>query len=199
MDEWRNVNLAPCRAHGSLPACHREASMRLETGSYESPVGPLTIVECAAGPLVVAYPGRASTIRWNIRTRGATPAIEVVDGPCRTTAKWLDAYFGGHPPRFPYPRYLTRWLELSPGQIAVFRALRRIPFGETRSYDDLARVTGIHPRVVGQLVGSNPLSIVIPCHRVVGKDGALVGYGGGVAKKRWLLEHELRAAGVVLR
>jgi len=173
--------------------------MRLETGSYESPVGPLTIIESDAGPLVVAYPGRANSIRWNIRTRGATPSVAVVEGPCRTTAKWLDAYFEGRPRRFAFPRYLTRWLELSAQQIAVFRALRRIPFGETRSYDDVARVTGLHPRVVGQLVGSNYLSILIPCHRVVGKDGALVGYGGGIAKKRWLLEHELRAAGVVLR
>jgi O-6-methylguanine DNA methyltransferase len=63
----------------------------------------------------------------------------------------------------------------------------------------VARQTGIHPRVVGQLVGSNHLSILVPCHRVVGKRGALVGYGGGVARKRWLLAHELRHAGVVLR
>jgi O-6-methylguanine DNA methyltransferase len=173
--------------------------MQLESGSYPSPVGPLAIVECAEGPLVVEYPGRSAGIRWSIRMRGAAPAVHVVDGPCRVTTKWLDAYFAGRPARFPFPRYLTRWLELSASQIAVFRALRRIPFGETRSYDDLARLTGIHPRVVGQLVGSNHLNILIPCHRVVGKDGALVGYGGGVSRKRWLLEHELRSAGVVLR
>lgn len=173
--------------------------MRVESAIYPSPVGPLTLLESAEGPLVVEYPGRASRLRWNVRLRGATPAVEVVEGACRRASAWLDAYFAGAPPPFPFPRYLARWLEVSAAQIAVFRALRRIPFGETRSYADVARQTGIHPRVVGQLVGSNHLGILIPCHRVVGKNGALVGYGGGVARKRWLLAHELRHAGVVLR
>jgi len=82
---------------------------------------------------------------------------------------------------------------------AVLRTLRKIPLGETRSYDDLARITHLHPRQIGWLVAANHLAILVPCHRVVGKDGGLVGYGGGLAKKRWLLDHELRAAGVVLR
>src|SRR3954462_15197638 len=69
----------------------------------------------------------------------------------------------------------------------------------SRSYDDVARATRLHPRQIGWLVSANHLAILIPCHRVVGKDGGLVGYGGGIAKKRWLLDHELRAAGVVLR
>ena len=73
------------------------------------------------------------------------------------------------------------------------------PLGETRSYDDIARATRLHPRQIGWLVAANHLAILIPCHRVVGKDGSLVGYGGGLAKKRWLLDHELRTAGVVLR
>ncbi len=81
----------------------------------------------------------------------------------------------------------------------MFKTLRKIPLGETRSYDDIARATGLHPRQIGWLVSANHLAILIPCHRVVGKDGGLVGYGGGLAKKRWLLDHELRAAGVVLR
>ena len=63
----------------------------------------------------------------------------------------------------------------------------------------LARAIRLHPRQIGWLVAANHLAILIPCHRVVGKDGTLVGYGGGLAKKRWLLDHELRAAGVVLR
>ena len=64
---------------------------------------------------------------------------------------------------------------------------------------DVARATRLHPRQIGWLVAANHLAILIPCHRVVGKDGALVGYGGGLARKRWLLDHELRTAGVVLR
>ena len=173
--------------------------MRVESAVYPSPVGPLTLLEAAEGPLVVEYPGRASRLRWSVQLRGATPAVEVTEGQCARTTAWLDAYFASAPPVFPFPRYLARWLEIGAAQIAVFRALRRIPFGEMRSYADIARQTGLHPRVVGQLVGSNHLSILIPCHRVVGKSGALVGYGGGIARKRWLLAHELRHAGVVLR
>ncbi len=102
------------------------------------------------------------------------------------------------PGRSPFPTYLKRWFDLSPAQTAVFKTLRKIPLGETRSYDDVARATELHPRQIGWLVAANHLAILIPCHRVVGKDGGLVGYGGGLAQKRWLLDHELRAAGVVL-
>ena len=100
---------------------------------------------------------------------------------------------------FPFPDHLKRWFDLSPAQVAVFKTLRKIPLGETRSYEDVARATRLHPRQIGWLVAANHLAILIPCHRVVGKDGALVGYGGGLARKRWLLDHELRTAGVVLR
>jgi len=114
-------------------------------------------------------------------------------------ASWLDEYFAGSPRPFPYPEHLRRWFDLSPAQVAVFKILKKIPLGETRSYDDVARATALHPRQIGWLVSANHLAILIPCHRVVGKDGGLVGYGGGLTRKRWLLNHELRSAGVVLR
>lgn len=173
--------------------------MRVEWTSYPSPIGPLTLVECESGPLAVEFPRRAGRIRWAVRLRAAVPDLEIVSGPCAVTAGWLDAYFGGSPRRFAFPPYLKRWFDLSPVQIALYRELCRIPVGETRSYDDLARLTGTHPRQVGSLVAANHLAILIPCHRVVGKDGGLVGYGGGLPAKRWLLAHELRAAGLVLR
>jgi O-6-methylguanine DNA methyltransferase len=100
---------------------------------------------------------------------------------------------------FAFPRYLRQWFDLSPAQVAVYKTLRRIRFGETRSYEDVARATGLHPRQIGWLVAANHLALLIPCHRVVGKDGSLVGYSGGLEAKRWLLGHELRKAGVVLR
>ncbi len=173
--------------------------MQAEWDTYQSPIGTLTIVECEAGPLVVEFPARTPRIQWALRFRASLPAVSVARGSCPRTRAWLDAYFDGRARRFPFPRYLTRWQELSAAQLAVFRALRRIPMGETRSYADLARATGLHPRQIGQLVGSNHLAILIPCHRVVGKDGTLVGYSGGLRAKRWLLDHELRRAGVVLR
>jgi O-6-methylguanine DNA methyltransferase len=173
--------------------------MRIEWNSYEAPFGPLTMAECDTGPLVIEFPARADDVRWAVRLRSATPSLEIERGPCVRTVAWLDGYFAGRPERLPFPGYLRRWFDLSAEQVAVFRALMRIPFGETRAYDDVARATGLVPRQIGQLVAGNHLAILIPCHRVVGKDGALVGYGGGLDRKRWLLGHELRSAGVVLR
>ncbi len=80
----------------------------------------------------------------------------------------------------------------TPFQRKVWRALREIPCGETRSYSELARRIG-HPsavRAVGLANGANPIAIVVPCHRVIGANGTLTGYGGGLERKRWLLDHE---------
>jgi methylated-DNA-[protein]-cysteine S-methyltransferase len=77
-------------------------------------------------------------------------------------------------------------------QQAVWSALRRIPPGSTTTYGALARALGkpLASRAVGLANGSNPIGIVVPCHRVIGADGDLTGYGGGVHRKRWLLQHE---------
>lgn len=82
-------------------------------------------------------------------------------------------------------------------QNKVWRALRTIPAGETRSYGALARLIGDPKatRAVGLANGANPVAVVVPCHRVVGSDGSLTGYGGGLARKKWLLAHEARHAG----
>jgi O-6-methylguanine DNA methyltransferase len=173
--------------------------MRVQWTSYASPIGPLTLVECEAGPLVVEFPARALRLGWQARLRGAHPKLSIELGACAETRGWLDAYFAGTPAPFPFPYHLGRWFDLTPAQIVVTRVLWEIPFGETRSYEDVARETQLNPRQVGQLVGANQLAVCIPCHRVVGKSGALTGYGGGLQKKRWLLDHELRSAGLVLR
>jgi methylated-DNA-[protein]-cysteine S-methyltransferase len=109
-------------------------------------------------------------------------------------AEQLGAYFAGELTRFE--------LRLSTGGTAfqrrVWAALQSIPYGTTVAYSELAAEIG-QPRAVravGAANGRNPISIVIPCHRVVGADGSLTGYGGGLARKRWLLEHE-RASGSV--
>jgi methylated-DNA-[protein]-cysteine S-methyltransferase len=78
----------------------------------------------------------------------------------------------------------------------VWNALREIPAGQTTSYADLARRIGqpTAVRAVGLANGANPVSIVVPCHRVIGADGSLTGYGGGLDRKRWLLNHEKQAS-----
>jgi methylated-DNA-[protein]-cysteine S-methyltransferase len=100
----------------------------------------------------------------------------------------LEAWFAGERTDFD----LSLRPRGTPFQLAVWRALEAIPYGETRSYRDIALAIG-HPsavRAVGAANGRNPLSIVVPCHRVIGATGALTGYGGGLDRKRWLLAHE---------
>ena len=109
-------------------------------------------------------------------------------GQCDELAQQLDQYFAGRRRGFD--------VRLSPSgtefQLAAWRALCEIPFGETRSYQQQARLLGrpSATRAVGAANGRNPLPIVVPCHRVIGKDGSLTGFGGGLACKKWLLAHE---------
>lgn len=104
----------------------------------------------------------------------------------------LRAYFAGELTRFELPLQLAG----TPFQNAVWTALRDIPFGETVSYGELAERLGrpTASRAVGAANGANPLPIVLPCHRVVGADGSLTGFGGGIETKRYLLRHERRCA-----
>jgi methylated-DNA-[protein]-cysteine S-methyltransferase len=103
----------------------------------------------------------------------------------------LTAYFAGDLREFDVP--------LAPHgtdfQMKVWQELRRIPFGETISYGELARRIGqpTASRAVGAANGQNPISIIVPCHRVIGANGTLTGYGGGIERKKWLLEHEAAA------
>ena len=87
-------------------------------------------------------------------------------------------------------------------QLRVWAALRQVPYGETCSYGDIATAIGEDPRVASRAVGlangANPNAIVTPCHRVIGADGTLVGYAGGLHAKRWLLDLEAKAVGAVL-
>ena len=108
----------------------------------------------------------------------------VLDEACRQLAEW----FAGERTRFDLPLRASG----TPFQLAVWKALREIPFGETRSYGEIAAGLGQPKavRAVGAANGRNPIGIIVPCHRVIGADGALVGYGGGMERKRWLLGHE---------
>ena len=105
----------------------------------------------------------------------------------------LGAYFGGELTRFDLPLHFTG----TPFQTTVWRALIDIPYGETVSYGALAAMIGrpTASRAVGAANGANPLPIVAPCHRVIGADHSLTGFGGGLSTKRFLLEHERRVAG----
>ncbi|MGV3707370.1 MAG: methylated-DNA--[protein]-cysteine S-methyltransferase [Gemmatimonas sp.] len=102
----------------------------------------------------------------------------------------LDEYFAGTRTRFTVPLVA----EGTAVQKSVWAELSAIPFGETRTYGDIARIIG-NPkasRAVGAANGRNPISIIVPCHRVIGSNGALTGFGGGIERKQWLLAHQAR-------
>jgi methylated-DNA-[protein]-cysteine S-methyltransferase len=113
-------------------------------------------------------------------TPGAAPAA---------VRRALEAYFGGDLTAIDDIPVATGG---TPFQRTVWAALRRIPAGTTTSYGALAATIGRPSamRAVGLANGSNPVSVIVPCHRVIGADNSLTGYGGGLARKRWLLEHE---------
>jgi methylated-DNA-[protein]-cysteine S-methyltransferase len=146
--------------------------------TVQSPLGPLTLMATTAGLREIRF--------------GASPAVRRDDGTLRQVARQLDEYFRGERRRFDLPLDLRG----TPFQVEVWQALAEIPFGTTSSYGDHARRLG-RPRAtraVGAANGSNPLPIVLPCHRLVGSDGSLTGYGGGLDAKRWLLEFEAGVA-----
>jgi methylated-DNA-[protein]-cysteine S-methyltransferase len=159
--------------------------MTLFATQHPSPVGDLLLVADDDGLRGLYLPD----------PRHAPPAIDrrAGHGPIAAAREQLDAYFAGALERFDLPLAPDG----TPFQLRVWDELQRIPFGETISYSELADRIG-DPRAVravGLANGRNPLAIVVPCHRVIGADGSLVGYGGGLERKRWLLEHEAVAAG----
>lgn len=146
-------------------------------------------VDSPVGPLLLAGDARA-LIRVHFQ---AGPHPFRPPPEWRREAAWfadvtreLAEYFGGERRVFSVPLAM----EGSEFQRSVWRALIAIPYGETISYGELARRVGSVPRAVGTANGSNPLPIVVPCHRVIGADGSLTGFGGGLPIKRALLELE---------
>ncbi len=107
--------------------------------------------------------------------------------------KWLDIYFSGKEPDFMPPIHMIG----SPFRLSVWELLRQIPYGKTVTYGELAKkvagqrgLSRMSAQAVGGAVGHNEISIIVPCHRVVGSDGSLTGYAGGLDKKEWLLALE---------
>ncbi|MEM7754120.1 MAG: methylated-DNA--[protein]-cysteine S-methyltransferase [Planctomycetota bacterium] len=147
----------------------------MSTARIASPVGTLTLQASAAGLVRTDF------------TPAQTPD-EVVPPELAAAADQLAEYFSGNRTSFDLPLDLRG----TDFQRSVWLALLEIPFGATRSYADIARAIG-NPkavRAVGLANGRNPVSVIVPCHRVIGADGSLTGYGGGVDRKRTLLAHE---------
>ncbi len=161
-----------------------------------SPVGELLLT--AGGPDgdqlsgLFFSPHKASHLQWDTaRSSGVEdPDLAVL----AATRRQLDEYFAAERTVFDLP--------LAPAgtgfQLRVWTALTEIPYGRTKSYGDIAARLGLVPgasRAVGLANGSNPISIVVPCHRVIGANGAMTGFGGGIERKVWLLQHEREMLG----
>jgi methylated-DNA-[protein]-cysteine S-methyltransferase len=153
----------------------------------DTPIGPLTLVASAAGLRAVSWghsgdPGHRS------------PGADTVDDPSHpvlvAAARQLGEYFSGARRDFDLPLDLHG----TPFQRAAWSVLRTIPYGTTISYGEQAGRLGDRrkARAVGAANGRNPVPIVVPCHRVVGADGALTGFAAGTDVKAWLLDHERR-------
>jgi len=149
--------------------------------TFESPVGPLLLAGSKAGLLLVSFASGNRPRNVDPEWRPDTTAfVEVV--------QQLQSYFAGERKNFD----LALILEGSDFQKRVWTALRKIPYGETISYKELAEMIGSPRavRAVGAANGANRIPIIIPCHRVIGNDGSLTGFGGGLPLKKQLLELE---------
>jgi methylated-DNA-[protein]-cysteine S-methyltransferase len=158
-----------------------------------SPLGPLLLAASGRGLCWCAFCDTGpETALAEVRRRWPEERFAAeAAGPLGAVAEQLAAYFGGRLRTF----RVACDLQGTPWQRAVWQALARIPFGEVRTYAQVARELG-RPgaaRAVGAACAANPVSLIVPCHRVVAADGGLGGYTGGPARKRWLLAHE-RAA-----
>ena len=154
--------------------------------THPTPVGELTLVASEHGLRAVVWP-KSSLKREGV---GGRPQRNPDHPILKTTTRQLDAYFVGELTAFDIPLDLegTRF------QVAAWRSLANIPFGTTTTYGRQAAGLGIPTaaRAIGAANGANPVCIVLPCHRVIGSDGSLTGFGGGLPVKRWLLDHEAR-------
>lgn len=154
---------------------------------YESPVGRITLVSDGTSLIGAYLDGQ------RYFAAGLPDLIPGADGALTAAARWLDCYFAGQKPS---PDALPLRLTGSEFRQRVLRELLRIPHGKTTTYSEIADRLGCRSaQAIGGAVGHNPISIIIPCHRVLGADGSLTGYAGGLDRKCWLLHHE----GVILR
>lgn len=155
--------------------------MTIHYVQIDSPVGPLTLAASPTALHAIEFADNRHPQDRRHWQPGDTPLLA-------EAARQLSEYFAGRRRAFDLP--------LAPQgtafQQAAWAALAAIPYGQTRSYAEQARAIGkpSATRAVGAANGRNPLPIVLPCHRVIGASGALTGFGGGIAVKRWLLAHE---------
>jgi methylated-DNA-[protein]-cysteine S-methyltransferase len=160
-----------------------------------------TYLESPIGRLLLTSDGSALTGLYMETSRKEPSRVGWIEdpqvAPLPEAVRQLTEYFAGRRREFDLPLRF----EGTPFQQRVWRELTAIPYGETWSYGELAKRINqpSASRAVGLANGRNPISILVPCHRVIGANGSLTGYGGGLERKRWLLAHESGTPGLDLR
>ena len=149
---------------------------------YHSPLGLLIVAAKGETLTALVFEGQKYA-RQHLAGEGQERETPVL----RAARRWLDAYFAGERPDAAALPLAPRGTDF---QRMVWQELRTIPYGETRSYGEIAARLGSSARAVGSAVGRNPISLIIPCHRVLGAKGALTGYAGGLERKEALLALE---------
>lgn len=165
----------------------RPAATTLLLDRLATPIGvALLVTDCEGRLRALDWEDHEARMRRLLRPKGAQLAEAAAPNPMRAS---LEDYFAGDLEALDAIACETGG---TPFQRAVWEALRRIPPGRMMSYGALAAALGAPAaaRAVGHANGANPVSVVVPCHRLVGAGGALTGYGGGLERKRWLLAHE---------
>jgi methylated-DNA-[protein]-cysteine S-methyltransferase len=189
------VKLRSMKANGHSLMCKTE-TMRLRVERWDSPMCPLLMVTDDEGVLrAIEFSDHESRMDSLLRHYyGEDYTIEEGKTPA-ALKRALEAYFKGKLDALDELKTATGG---TPFQREVWKALRTIPAGTTMSYGELARKVGRKgaSRAIGAANGANPIPIVVPCHRVIGADGSLTGFGGGLAHKKWLLAHEAQFASV---
>jgi methylated-DNA-[protein]-cysteine S-methyltransferase len=191
---------APAAPAASAPQIPADDAVLVER-SVQTPIGPLRLVAGPAGLRAVLWPGEdGSRVRRAVGAGGGSAAVSSAGtDACRAqahldrAARELAEYFEGHRRTFD----VALDPDGTPFQRQAWEVLRTIPFGSTMSYGEQAAALGDpnRARAVGAANGRNPLSVIVPCHRVVASSGALRGFAGGLDTKRWLLAHEQRVLG----
>jgi methylated-DNA-[protein]-cysteine S-methyltransferase len=169
--------------------------MILARATVPTPLGDMLALASDDGLCALEFtgPGRRLT-RLDARLQRHFPPHEIVDRDTRLIRRartWLEAYFAGISAEL---GDLPLDMHGAPFETRVWKALTRIPPGATTSYGAIAKALGSAgaSRAVGAANGANPIAIIVPCHRVIGATGSLTGYGGGLDRKTWLLDHERR-------
>ncbi|MFN8161147.1 MAG: methylated-DNA--[protein]-cysteine S-methyltransferase [Solirubrobacterales bacterium] len=170
-------------------AAEREGLVDVAYASEDSPFGPLLLAATGRGLVMVSLPNHQPDSALERLAAEVSP--RVLEAPARLdpVRRELDLYFAGELEEFDLP---LDWSLTAGFRRRVLRATARIPYGETRSYTEMARSAGNEraQRAAGSALGSNPIPIVVPCHRVLRAGGALGGYGGGLEMKEALLRME---------